>query len=479
NRNEPVTASLSMDDLVEEKPEFALFSFRRAQETELPNTLSLAFLEADGEYRRAAVTARKLTGHSQRQEVREAAMVMDRQSAQQRAAIALHEIWAGRETAGFTLPQGLAELEPGDIIELETGPSRRLLRIEEVSEKTGRAITARLVNPQVYAGAPPAPREGSASLAAIAGAPRLELLDLPLLSAADNPYAAWLAVTARPWPGSVSLLESTGGGFSLLESYGAPAIMGEVTTALAKGPLSRLDHANRLSVKLASGELSSVSLSELFAGANVAAVGSQQTGWEVLQFANAVLTGPDTYELSLLLRGQAGSGPQMADLRPAGAVFVLLDDAVRQIPASASDIGRERLLRAGPSTLDHAAPAYVGFTHTAAGLGLQPLSPVHLKAVKSSGGITLSWIRRTRIDGDNWALNEVPLGEASEQYTIDIMNAGAPVRTLVSATTSIVYSDADREADFGLPLPAILTFRVAQVSQLYGPGAFEEKTVNV
>ena len=46
-----------------------------------------------------------------------------------------------------------------------------------------------------------------------------------------------------------------------------------------------------------------------------------------------------------------------------------------------------------------------------------PYSPVHVSAVRdSSGNISLTWVRRTRIGGDWQDRVDVPLGEENEAY---------------------------------------------------------------
>ena len=88
-------------------------------------------------------------------------------------------------------------------------------------------------------------------------------------------------------------------------------------------------------MRLYGGALASVSDNVLSGGANAAAVQRADGAWEVLQFANAELVGERTYELSRLVRGQAGSEWAMADPLPAGAPFVLLDRACRAAGARA------------------------------------------------------------------------------------------------------------------------------------------------
>jgi len=82
--------------------------------------------------------------------------------------------------------------------------------------------------------------------------------------------------------------------------------------------------------------------------------------------------------------------------------------------------------------------------------------------------VTFTWIRRTRIDGDSW-VGEVPLGEDSEQYALDILSGGDVVRTLAATAPSALYAASDEIADFGVP-QATLHVRVTQLSATVGRG---------
>ncbi|EEE38713.1 putative gene transfer agent orfg15 protein [Rhodobacteraceae bacterium KLH11] len=92
----------------------------------------------------------------------------------------------------------------------------------------------------------------------------------------------------------------------------------------------------------------------------------------------------------------------------------------------------------------------------------------------SGAGDDISWIRRTRIDGDDWGGLEVPLGEESESYLIRVFSAGALLREAVVSGTNWQYS-AVMQAEDGLTGPYDLA--VAQVSATYGPGAFAHLAV--
>ena len=103
---------------------------------------------------------------------------------------------------------------------------------------------------------------------------------------------------------------------------------------------------------------------------------------------------------------------------------------------------------------------------------------MRLTARAGSGGITLHWIRQTRIDGDSWDLAEVPLGESDERYTVTILNGAAVVRSADVSVPQFFYGTAEMTADFGV-MPALFTARVTQLSAAFGAGTAIERTIHV
>jgi len=104
------------------------------------------------------------------------------------------------------------------------------------------------------------------------------------------------------------------------------------------------------------------------------------------------------------------------------------------------------------------------------------LSPVHVRAVRSGGDVAIAWMRRTRLGGDSWETPEVPLGEDSESYEVDILDGGSVMRTLTVSVPDVVYTAAAQAADFGSPQPAY-DIRVYQLSASYGRGTPRAATV--
>ena len=223
--------------------------------------------------------------------------------------------------------------------------------------------------------------------------------------------------------------------------------------------------------------LASIADARVLDGANAAAVLNASGVWEILQFANAELVGDKTYKLSRLLRGQAGSEYAIADPLPAGSPFVLLDDHVVTIARGLSALDRAIDLRIVATGRSHDDPSALALTMTPQPFALMPLSPVHVKAVRAGDGIHVSWIRRTRRDGDNWGV-EVPLGEDTEAYTLDILSGTSVVRSMSSAAPSVLYANADELADFGTPQPS-LHGRVSQMSSTVGRGHPAEFTLTL
>jgi hypothetical protein len=163
---------------------------------------------------------------------------------------------------------------------------------------------------------------------------------------------------------------------------------------------------------------------------------------------------------------------------PAGAPLVRLDKALVPLTTGLEDLGRSWRYRIGPADRDHADPSVIELVATAGPDALKPLAPVHVRAHRDASGVTVSWIRRTRRDGDAWEPVDVPLGEDRERYEIDILHGTARVRMLASTGTEVLYATAQELADFGTS-QATLTLRIAQLSASVGRGFERSVTVPV
>jgi hypothetical protein len=466
--------ALSAESLVEDKPDEPLFALRRHQETDLPRALRLVYAESANDYRQAAVERRGEGGSSQRDVTLSLPVAVSQAVARTRAEIAFAEAWAGRDAITLSLPPSLLRLEPGDAMALDGV----IYRLTQMTDGAARRVEALGHEPSLYDPPPAIERGGRYALAAVFGQPDAVMMDLPLADGA-SPGAPWIAAAATPWPGQLALLRQSGSAsFVLNRTVDFAATLGETLTAFPAAPPDVLDLSSRLDVRMDHGALSSVSDEELLNGANAAAVGDAATGFEIIQFARADLVAPGTWRLSRFLRGQAGSEPEMLASRPTGSRFILLNAAVVQAVVAGAELGLASIWRIGPARQDHGAPSYLAMSHQPALRAFRPLAPVHLAARAGAGGITVTWVRRTRLGGDAWELEDVPLGEGSESYRVDVMNGAAVIRSTTVPSPAWLYDSAAITADFG-SLPPTLTVRVAQISATAGTGPFRERTLHV
>ncbi len=479
---EPAVVTLANDDLVEQKPELPLLTLTRAQETDLPASAKINYISGATNYSQAVAEARRLVGASGRLAQAELPIVMEGDQAAGIAESWLFEAWASRERASFELPPSTLELEPGDVVELETGAGEKSYRVTEVADFGARRFEALSIDPEVYQLISTVPRDGSAPQSATNGQPSLSFLNLPLLTGNEPPASGYVAAIQNPWPGVVAVYGSPeASGFRLRALLPAAAVLGVTLNDLPQGAISRLDYATRLEVELGTGELASVTRTQLLAGANIAAVRGRDDEWEILQFESAELTGENTYALTGLLRAQAGSDPALPLVGApisAGAEFVLLDGAVGRVDLSLDELRLPYTWRYGRAADDLAGPSYGETEYAFQGIGLRPYAPVHLSASRNpSGDLNINWIRRTRIGGDSWDTIEPPVSEDFERYEVDILADDERVlRTLQSETTTATYAAAEQTEDFGAPRAAI-SVRIFQLSSLFGRGAPADATL--
>jgi hypothetical protein len=472
----PVT-TIAEDDLIAEENR-AGCRIVRAQETELPNEITLGFTEVSGDFRRAAVRSRRLVGSSRRESNADLALVMSDAVAGRAADVWLQDLWAGRESFEFSLANSQIALMPGDVVTLDYRGRTRLIEITGIVDAEARAVSARSIDPEIFSVPARVPRSGSTPVPAASGPPYVVTLDIPQIDDEAEPALQLFAVQASPWPGAEAIWRAAGGSFERIALATVPAIVGQTLDDLPAGPTSRWDQANTVHVQLANGALSSVDDLKLFGGANVAALRRADGAWEIVQFGTAELVAADTYQLSRLLRGQLGTEWAMGDPLPAGASFVLLDASLVAVARGTDLLGRSFDYRVGAATLDIGNANMTNLSASIGPVALMPWSPVHLHGARTEDGVLLSWIRRTRKGGDSWDTVDVPLGEDREAYRVEILSGASVVRTLESTAPQVLYESADEFADFGAAQTA-LTIRVAQLSSLVGPGHARSATLTL
>jgi hypothetical protein len=451
---------------------------QRATDAEAIGRVRLGYVEAEGDYETRAVEALHPAGDLQSVSQSEFALALTQSEAQRIAERWLTESRVARDGARLALPPSLGDLGPGDVIAL--GPeARQLYRLDRAEQAGAIAFEAVRVEPAVYE----ASDEADAKVVPrsfVAPTPVLPLfLDLPLMTGEEAPHAPHVAVAASPWPGSVAVYASDQDArYVLNRLVTAQSVIGATETAMGPAMGGVWDRSAPVRVKLSGGALSSVAAVQLLNGANLMAVGDGASGnWELFQFADAALVAPDTYDLSMLLRGQAGTEDAGAAGWPVGSYVVLMNGVPQQIALSANERDLARHYRIGPSQRGYDDPSFTHLVEAFQGVGLRPYSPAHLRAITGANGdLLVNWTRRTRSGGDSWSGLDVPLSEAYEAYLVRVVQGAAVVREVSVGQPQWSYSTAMMTAD---AVGSSFEIHVAQLSDIFGPGPFARMTVDV
>jgi hypothetical protein len=476
NRRAAAGHLLNADTLALDPERDQALGLTRAAAAEIAGRVQLSYVTAEGHYDAIAAEAIMPDETTISVTRNELPLALTRKEGARIVARWLQEARVARDTAEFALPPSQSHIGAGDVIALETGDATSLYRIDRIEEAGLRLAQATRVDAEVdrlQQGS-----EQAAAMAPFVGPIPAEVLflDLPLLTGDEVAHAPYVAATGSPWPGRIAVYGAPqDSDYALLETLGEAAVIGITQTALGAGPVGIWDRQAALEVTLVSGTLSSATAEALLAGANTIAIGGASVDeWEVLQFQNATPVSAGRFALSGLLRGQSGSWGIMPQSWDAGAKVVLLNAVPTQINLPSASRGTARHFRFGPAQQPMTDPSYRYSAHVFAGIGLRPYPVAHLRAVRSGGGATISWIRCTRIDGDIWADGEVPLGEDTESYILRISQNGTVKREITIASPEWSYTAANLAADVGT---GAFDVSVAQVSARFGAGPYSKVTV--
>lgn len=464
-------ATIAEDKLVADFDNGETLSSMRIQELELPQKVDVNYINENAYYQLGNQHSMRQVTNSVGVETLNLPIVMSDQDAKTIAEISLYNSWLTRTLYNFALPIEFAKLEPTDVVNLTIGDETYNIRITDTQLGDPNMMKVSGVAEDVsaydfYSEA------GNITVAPElvndAGNTVLSLLDLPAFpSDSGDSGTLRYAVTGqeKAWNGAVLYRsDDNGSNYEMVAGFASSAVIGVASNALANGVTDYFDEANTLTVSIiGSGELAGTSELAVLNGANLAKVGD-----EIIQFKTATLVSNGKYTLSGLLRGRLGTEGAVAS-HVMGEEFVLLDNNLAKENLPNSLIGLARLYKpvsVGKSLSDTTS---VGFTYKAN--SLKPFSPVHIKGERDGSlNISITWIRRSRVNG-GWQDNvDVQLGEAEEAYEIDVMNGSNIVRTISGLTSvSASYTAVEQIADFG-SVQASVTVRVYQMSQAVGRG---------
>lgn len=446
-------------------------------DTHLPRRVTVRHLDVDREYEIGEQYAERYNTAAISENTVDLAVVLNATEAAGKAEVLLYLYWTEKFDVSVIVPATYNNLEPGDVVTLITldGPiTIRLTGVNYTSD--GRVeIKAKYANSAVYT--PTAIGSYSAvsgpSTIASAGKSSYVLMDVPYMHPAQaDPSLLATMYGNSAWPGGVLIrTDDSGTTWNDLQGFSSPGgTVGYATNTIGVVDARVWDKASSLSVSMSNGDLSSVSELAVLNGVNRFAYGYHGR-WEIIGVQNCSLVSPGTYRLYDMLRGQYGTEWAMG-LHTAGDFVVLLSDSdVSAIGMSVSSIGLSREYRG--ITLDQTIDTDVDYPFTYSGVNLECLSPAYFTGYRQSNtDWVMTWLRRSRTDGEWRDYVDVGLGETSEAYQVDIFtdNTFSTVkRTISSSVTMCTYTSAQQVADFGAAQNYVYA-KVYQVSPTVGRG---------
>ncbi|QGG89888.1 hypothetical protein GH983_05175 [Agrobacterium sp. MA01] len=441
-----------------------LWSETRGHDSDFASEALVTFYDPAADYVEASVRSRKVEAATDRQLARDLPAAMPEETALAAAEGWLRDNRLARRTVQLALgPQEIA-IEPGDVLRFPEGPDGRFL-VQGIDEGFERRLTLRAFAGKVSAPVPVVEPGRVVDGGGAAGfAPVVQFLDLPRLEGASHAGDASVAAYGRPWRRLAVSSSPEAEGYRLRLTLDRPAPLGRLLEPLAPGPVGRFDGANALVVEVLAGAFASASRMAVLSGANRLAVRANTGGWEVVGFVEAEEIAVGRFRLTGLLRGLGGTEDAVVAGAAAGAEVVALDEAVRPLGLGNAERGAAQnwILELMGLVTEISGP------HVFAG-GLRaetPLSPVHAKVLRQAAGdLSISWIRRSRIEADAWTDGEVPLDEAEERYRLEILDGGTVLRVVEVTEPAWTYAVADELTDFGLAQTA-LGLRIRQLGRL-------------
>jgi hypothetical protein len=432
---------------------------KRAQETELPATVRVTYMVREADYQVGSQQARRVTTGSRQIVDVELPIVMTDEKGAEVADVLLHDGWVGRTERKFSTTRKYTKHLPTDVVTVNDGEftytGQLLEKMEDgpVIRWTLRDTIAAIYSPNVT----PSQTSGGGGEIRFDGPMRLMLMDLPALRDDDYDSPGFYAVAGSygsQFRGGAIYKSADDTAYSSIQAMNVAGVMGYATTVL--GDFSggnTVDEVNSVTVTLYDSDatLSSITRAELLNDGGACLLGN-----EVLQIQRRTLIAPKTYKLTGFLRGRKGTEQHMAS-HAINERFVVLDPAnVYRVSQQLAEVGEAyyKGVANGTAIVDAATQE---FENTAA--ALKPWTPVHLYRAFTASGYAVQWVRRPRFGGVWSNGTDVPLGEATEQYRVRVLDGTTVLET---QTVTEPYAEVGNHPG--------MTVEVCQLSALVGAG---------
>lgn len=458
------------------------YKVRLVNDTDLPRRIFLNFADVDHDQQvNSAMAQRSADAVDSARELTLdlSTLVLDKDTAQQLVERLIRSRWFSREIIDMKLTAQQLALEPADTDSIELDGTTMTARLVKMDIGAGGVISTQWerydASMSVLSGSEGADMLGRFPSAILV--PVLSkgfVLDVPLFYDADDQTTPFLYVGAGPyddgfWPGTDFYFSDTGDVLDYAAGWdGIPSTdastWGYISGALNDAVHDVIDEGAGVTVVLYNGTLTSITETQMLEDEtlNLAIIGSETNGWELIQFQTATLTAANTYTLTNLIRGARGT-EQYIDTHVNGDSFLLVSSFIKKHVTGASEIGDTDYYK--PVTQGRDENVGVVFSITFSAAANKPYSGAHVAGTQSAttGDWTVTWVRRTRIGASTLDGQDVPLGETSESYEVDILDGSTVVRTITATDETITYTAAQQVTDFGFE-QAEITINIYQMS---------------
>lgn len=454
----------------------------RGHDSDFAAEAVIGFANTALDYDQASVRSRSMPGATRRILRTDLPGAMSDEVAQASAEAQLRDNHLARRTIRFPLsPADIAPM-PGDAVRLASGPASHpegVFIITRIDDADVRHVEARRFE---AASAPRAASSTAERFVAVKPSqgfdPLVAFLDLPQFEVGNADGFARIAAFAKPWTRMAVSSSATLEGYRTRALIDRPARIGSLLQGLEAGCVGRFDRHNSLLVSLPFGGLSTVPRLGLLSGENRVAVQSRSGTWELLGFERAEELGPGQWRLTNLLRALAGTEDAMAAGAGQGAHLVVLDEAVLPLGLTAEERGLALNWLLEP--LDGRSDRTERFSFAGGLRAVTPLAPVHIKARRVKEAVQFTWVRRARVDADDWAASDVPLDEPEERYRLDVLHPQRDtlIRRFEVSEASCSYP-ADLELQDFASIQTRLRVRVRQMGRAVPLGIAAERMLDV
>lgn len=442
----------------------------RAQDVELPRKMILSYFDPAANFAVATQSASRVaeTVNATGTDSLQIAVAMSSTQAAQVADVLLKDQWSALQgTIKQTVADRYSYLTPTDVIHLESDGVTFRLRLGQMTTEDGTLAYESTQDVQsaytsrVEGITPPTPDDG----VALPVSPTLAVVaNLPALRDQDDQTGVYIfasGVTSK-WSGALVEVSRDGGitwqsGVTILQS----ASIGQLTEPLAAWNPYVVEDEESFTVRMTSGELSSITDAQLFQQMNGAIVGQ-----EIIQFRSAVLVDAGEYRLEGLVRGRKNTQVLAHDV---DENFALLEDAYF-LPLNRSDIGKTITIRAVTlGTANSDAPTQSFVFSPPKSVTEWPVTNV--RADRTGSGIQFNWSPRARMGNAESPYQSVYFNGYQLAFT-----SGSTTKIYTSSNNTFTYTEAMQIADFG-SAPVSLTYSISATNSLIGPGESYTGTV--